>query len=367
MLTPGLRVTSVCLNMIVKNESRVLKRCLDSVRPFIQSWVIVDTGSTDGTQELIRRELAGIPGELHERPWRDFGHNRSEALALARGKADYLLILDADEVLEVPPGYSLPALEADHYNVLHRHRVAPETVWQLKSLVKASLPWRYEGVLHEVIVCEAAGEAAFLSGPVVWGHFDSARNVDPKAKYANDARVLEQALLVEPANARYVFYLAQSYRDSEQIEKAIATYERRVKMGGWDEELFYSQYQVGILGFHSGWEWPRVLDAYLKAYELRPARAESLWACAAYYRLHSNWAQAELFARAALAIPRPPDLLFVDDAVYAWRALDELAISTYYVGKRDEARALNERLLGEGKLPASERTRVEQNLAFCLR
>ena len=78
--------SSLCLNMIVKNEAHVIRRCLDSVRPFIDRWVIVDTGSTDGTQEIIRTHMRDLPGELHERPWRDFGTNRSEALALARGQ-----------------------------------------------------------------------------------------------------------------------------------------------------------------------------------------------------------------------------------------------------------------------------------------
>jgi glycosyltransferase involved in cell wall biosynthesis len=67
---------SFCLNMIVKNEARVIRRCLDSARPIIDFWVIVDTGSTDGTQEAIRRHLDGLPGELIERPWVDFAHNR---------------------------------------------------------------------------------------------------------------------------------------------------------------------------------------------------------------------------------------------------------------------------------------------------
>jgi glycosyltransferase involved in cell wall biosynthesis len=352
--------------MIVKNEARVLKRCFDSVRPFIDRWVIVDTGSSDGTQALIARELAAIPGELHERPWKNFGHNRTEALRLAGSKADYLLIMDADEELEVPPGFELPALDADQYLLLHRHRSSPETTWELGTLVKSSLPWRYEGVLHEGIVCDEPHRAESLRGPVVWGYFDSARNADPVAKYANDARILEEALALEPNNARYVFYLGQSYRDCGKLEQSIAAYERRVAMRGWAEEVYFAQCQIGTLGERSGWEWPRVLAAYLKAYELRPTRAESLWACAAHYRQSSEWAQAELFARAAAAIPRPPDILFVDDAVYAWRVLDELAIATFYMGKRHESRALNERLLREGHLPASERPRIEANLSFSL-
>lgn len=76
--------------MIVKDEKNVIKRCLASVRDLIDYWVIVDTGSMDGTQEIIRDFLREIPGELHERPWVNFEHNRNGALELARHRADYL-------------------------------------------------------------------------------------------------------------------------------------------------------------------------------------------------------------------------------------------------------------------------------------
>src|SRR2546428_69578 len=70
----------ICLNMIVKNESHVITRCLGSVLPLIDYWVIVDTGSDDGTQKIIKdfMQEKGVSGELHERPWINFSHNRNE-------------------------------------------------------------------------------------------------------------------------------------------------------------------------------------------------------------------------------------------------------------------------------------------------
>ena len=87
----------IVLTMIVKNETAVLKRSLGSVRGLVDSWCIVDTGSTDGTQDMVRELMADIPGELHERPWVDFAHNRSEALELSRPLGEYSLMLDADD------------------------------------------------------------------------------------------------------------------------------------------------------------------------------------------------------------------------------------------------------------------------------
>ena len=99
----------------------MIVRCLESVKPWIHSWVIVDTGSTDGTQDLVRETLQGLPGALFQRPWRDFGSNRSEAIRLAGSRADYLLFLDADEQWLAPEGYHWPRLEAGVYRVMRRY------------------------------------------------------------------------------------------------------------------------------------------------------------------------------------------------------------------------------------------------------
>ena len=113
-------VSDVGLCMIVKDESHVIARCLTSVRPWISHWVIVDTGSTDGTQKLVRELLDGIPGQLLEEPWLDFGSNRSSALAAARPHTAYTLMIDADETFEAPPGWNWPELTTDSVQLRHR-------------------------------------------------------------------------------------------------------------------------------------------------------------------------------------------------------------------------------------------------------
>src|SRR5512146_2184990 len=107
----------ICLSMIVKNEAAVIERCLRSVKPHVHAWAIADTGSNDGTQDIIRRFMADVPGELIERPWMDFATNRNEALELAGKFGDYALIIDADEVLETDPGFSWGTLGEPGYLV----------------------------------------------------------------------------------------------------------------------------------------------------------------------------------------------------------------------------------------------------------
>ena len=140
----------ISLSMVVKNRVLVLERCLLSVLPMIDYWIICDTGSTDGTQDLIRAFFSKhkLPGELHERPWVSLGHNRTEALELARPHSDYVLIMDADDRLEYTDTFKRLHLAADSYTI--------ESVRDGQSsfrtqLVKSNRPWRYEGMSHEFL------------------------------------------------------------------------------------------------------------------------------------------------------------------------------------------------------------------------
>lgn len=355
----------LCLSMIVKNEAHVIARCLASVRPAIGAWAIVDTGSSDGTQEKIRESLADLPGELIERPWVDFATNRNQALDLARSFGDYALIIDADEILEIDAGANFPA-RLDGAGYWLRQRIGDgEFEYHSAKLLRHDTPWRWCGVLHEYPAAHPQPHMQLLDGLRVRSFPDGARSQRPqREKFLADVEVLEKALRTEPDNARYQFYLAQSLRDAGENERAVDAYRRRVALGGWEEETWYSRFQIGVLLERLKAGDAAIIDAYLAAWDSRPTRAEPLCELARYLRGRGRYAAAYVHARVAAELPPPGDLLFVDLAVYRWRARDEQAISAFYIGRPKECAVLSDALLADPALPASERTRIAANARF---
>ena len=350
----------ICLNMIVKNEAHVIERCLASVRPWIDSWLIVDTGSTDGTQARIAELLEGKPGQLVERPWRNFGHNRSEAMDLARPHGDYILIIDADQVLEVADDFAWPPLSADAYALQVRF---DGTEYALPWLVASRLPWSWQGVLHEYLDAGQTVRSERLPGLAIRVYTDGARSQDPE-KFAKDEQLLEAALALEPGNSRYTFYLAQSCRDGGKLDKALTIYQRRTAQGGWPEEAWYARYQCAVLAERLGHAPEQIMARYLAAYQERPTRAEPLVGLARYCRLRQDYHLAYLFAAPAMSLARPDDLLFVEQPCYGWLRSDEYALACYWTQRHEEAGWHWQALLHASDLPASERERIAANLAF---
>ena len=361
--------------MIVRDETAVLGRLFESVRDYIDYYVIVDTGSRDGTQEFIRRwmDAAGIEGEVHERRWVNFGHNRQQALelALAAGRGDWLLIIDADEELGVSDSSFCEKMQAGvTYRIEKHHGGERYAVPHLLDIRHNR--WRWAGPVHNYLQHLDGPQRSELRKDVwiVYHPEQGAKShgLTAKEKYLRDAKILMKELRKNPQDTRSQFYLARSYHHAGHFEEAWLEYRKRAEMEGFEEEKFIAQFEVGRMAIRLGRSENTVLQELLKAYDIRPWRAEPLHELAAFFRERKKYGRAFVFARTGSLLPRPDDALFVSEDVYAWKLLDELAVAAYWIGQFDQSRACCEEILARNKegvaIPEAELIRVQQNLAF---
>jgi glycosyltransferase involved in cell wall biosynthesis len=343
-----------------------LERCLGAVAPYIACWVIGDTGSTDGTQEFVRSFFAvrNIPGELHSFPFVNFAQARNEALNRARAsklRFDYLLLTDADMELTVQSPAFSEELTSAAYKVLQRSGVA---YWN-NRLLRRNVPASYKGVTHEYLDVRA-GKTRNLEGISFIDHGTGSNRVD---KYERDARLLTEAIATErdPGMiARYTFYLANTLRDSGQKEAALKAYLKRSSLGHWYQEVFISLLNAAKLKEALGYSDDEVISAYTEATAACPTRGEAIHGAARFCRNKGLYERGYEFAVQGLAVAYPNDALFVEDWIYEYGLLDELAINAYWTERYTECADACERLLSlsGGKLPASHHDRVLKNKQF---
>ena len=352
---------TICLNMIVKDEAPVIERCLRNVKPLIDTWCIVDTGSTDGTQDIIRDVMEGMPGELHERPWKNFGHNRTEAIRYASGKADYILTIDADETLERSPGFNWQGLTGDAL-MIHKRRGMRR--YRVMNLVRDGLGWYWNGAVHEHLDAPEFGPVQAYDGIEIVSPREGTRSRDEKV-FRRDALMLQAALIEDPTNTRDTFYLAQSYRDADEAALSAYWYQKRAEMGGWHEEVFVSLHQLARAKILKGDPWSECFEAFIKAHEHTPSRAEPLYDLGIAHAARKEWATAWLFLERAAHMEADPNLvLFLEHDIYTWRAKLEAGVAASRIGEHEAAIALNRELLSGKDLPYDMRDLVQRNLSI---
>lgn len=356
------RGDNITLAMIVKDERAIIDRCLESVWHLVDDVVIHDTGSTDGTREHLQNRLR-TKGRLLRVVWQDFAVNRNAVLVEAASAADYILVMDADEVYEGPP--LREAISTEVCACTFEHRFASgDLTWVRPKLIPAkgagtSAGWHYAGAVHEAFMAPPGHGLVKAEGAFI-NHTDGARNRDP-AKYLRDAELLERVFRQDPHDTRTAFYLAQSYRSAGRQEEAAEMYLKRAAMDGFFEERYCAHLYAGRIR-----QDPAQL---LAAYNLIPDRLEALVTLAALYRGRAMWEAAWLFAHKAIMAQADPArrkdfILFVEGAAHTWRPLDEASLAAFYRGDPVWGRALCQDLLSLDTLPEEERPRIETNLRF---
>ena len=151
IITESKSEPTLCLNMIVKNEGKIITRLFDSVSSIIDSYCICDTGSTDNTKEIITEyfENKGIPGKIVNESFINFAHNRNFAMQSCFGMSDYILFLDADMILEVKPNFNKSILSSyDSFMILQG---TDDFYYNNMRIIKNNGLYIYIGVTHEYI------------------------------------------------------------------------------------------------------------------------------------------------------------------------------------------------------------------------
>jgi tetratricopeptide (TPR) repeat protein len=291
---------TICLNMIVKNESKIIERLMASVLPIIDYYVICDTGSTDSTVEVITAffKAAGIPGFVFTEPFMNFEHNRNVALKRClETEADYVLLLDADMQLVIGNKFDKNNLKSDYFLMTQG---GDSLKYYNVRMVRNDGKYFYIGATHEYMNTPSGTVREELSEDIL--SINDIGDGGAKAdKFERDVKLLEDALAKDPDNPRYHFYLANSYNNSGRPKEAIEHYKRRIEIGGWNEEIYMSYYEIGKCRETLG-DMPAAIEAWLSGYQAQPQRVETLYEITKYYRWNSKNHLSRLFYDAAMDI-----------------------------------------------------------------
>lgn len=338
------RRPTLCLNMIVKNESKVITRLLESVAKWIDSYCICDTGSTDDTMQIIQTffETKQIPGRICQEPFRDFGYNRTHAFRECETMgplADFALFLDADMVFWVNPAITreelCDSLDKDGCVAVSILQGSDQFHYQNTRIVKTGIGASYWGVTHEYIQLPSwapSPRTIHKSQVFILDIGDGGSKAD---KFERDIRLLKQGLLDNPQNVRYTFYLANSLRDSGRNDEAIAMYEKRASMPNtWIEEVWYSYYAMGVCYMRQQ-KSERAIYAWMQAYQRFPERLENLYEIIRFYRNNCQYTIAQAYYAIVQQQRQRIDYsektyLFMQRDVYDYKLDYEMTVAGYY-------------------------------------
>ena len=356
----------LALNFICKDESHVISKMLESCKSITDLIVVNDTGSTDGTQDIIRKfgEDNNIPTYVFERPFDDFEKSRNHSIQKLKEVVAELgwdankvhgYWFDCDETLIIDPKFDKNQFTKDLYMI---NTYIGQMKYTRNTFFKVSKPFRWYGPVHEFIICDKQNISSGLAEGI---HVDvkmegaSWKGNIPE-KYKSHAFVLEKYIDNDRKDPRWVFYTAQSYHDSasipdnkeeneERLRRSLKYYKERVsRPDGYPEELFYAQYRIGTIMRSLEDPWNLVHQECLKAYNMDPIRGESIKTIIDYYLQVNEWNMAYLYTKFAKVNfhgknPYPTRLLFVDEALYIWKFAESHAAACFYTGRMDEAKA----------------------------
>lgn len=389
-------MNKLALHFICKDESHVISKMLNSCKNITDLIVVNDTGSTDGTQDIIRKfgEDNNIPTYVFERPFDNFEKSRNYAMDKLKEvvnelkwdpKSVFGFWFDCDETLEIDPSFKKEQFTKDFYMM---NTFIGHMKYTRNTFFRLSKEFRWTGVVHEFIT---TSDKTITSGvadniKVIVEMTGNSWLGDIPTKYLGHAQLLEKHLSTDRTDPRNLFYLAQSYHDSttipnnkdendERLRRSIFYYKERANRNdGYKEEIYYSQYRIGTIMVRLEEPWYLTLQELLKAYSIDPLRGESIKTIIDHYLMVGEWNIAYMYSKFAKVNfhgknPYPQRLLFVDESLYNWKFAESHCASCYYTGRKDEAKVTYNEILTLTKthpqyFTQEDLNKIEQNKQF---
>lgn len=302
----------ICLTIMVKNESKIITRCLDSCQFSVDFICLTDTGSTDNTIAIVREWAASkkIPCVVCQEMFQNFEYNRTMSYLFSKyhfPQATYFLLIDADMKLEddnrnIITSKNKVVFYTDGPEVYHITQYSKTSTYRNIRMLKNDRLWICAAITHEFWAAYETGTENGYEQEVDFIIDDAKKNYpnDPNHlvftllnqyrlmtseqdafqrevkkdsatncimndfedggcksdKFIRDVKMISSRIDITKnllINRRYHFYIAQSYESIPDPFRSIEFYKKRSKLGGYDGEIYYSFYKIGYLYHNLGW------------------------------------------------------------------------------------------------------------------
>lgn len=347
---------SICLNMIVRNEAHNIPRLFQSLKGIIKSYVILDTGSQDGTIEKIQEQADDIviPGMVVQTGWTsNFGEMRQKALDLALDYSleDHILIMDGDEEMICPHPEQFRTLNPKvSYRVpKHVANLRNDHINLLSAYQKGN--WLWKGKLHEFLQCPPDHEIEKIHGAKIIAHLDEGGRTGTgtvKSKLLKDQIVLEGMLEDPSMRCRAMFYLAQTHKALGFYSTARDLYTELLNKESIEDPQMEYRALIEVFRCSQKEKTLKTSEAskmLTRAFEFRTHRAEALYYLTTLYKKRSRLELAWIYASAGVERLHVIDNYMIEADIYEWRMLCEYCELGLRLGKRAKVLDLLETVL----------------------
>jgi tetratricopeptide (TPR) repeat protein len=336
----------IILNLMIKNESKIIERCIGRALEHVDAVSILDTGSTDNTVEICNTFLtaSGKPFKVSVEPFKNFGYNRTISFKKAQelctelewdASKTYAMTVDADMIIKPAPEFKNFEMTVPGYTVIQQNG---SLKYHNNRFHQCAYDWKCVGATHEYWSGDPTSKI-----PYEVFYIDDVNDGGCKSdKFERDIRLLTEDLNEDPKNGRTYFYLAQSYKDSGKFEEAIKHYKKRIEVGGWYEEVWQAHYQIAKC--YECLKQPEEMEAWaLKAFKFHPHRAEPIFFLVQYFKDRYEHFKAYQYYLKGKDIPFPKnDVLFIEYSIYEGLFEYENTILSCYVFNKSRQDALND-------------------------